>query len=64
MKKLLHKIYKFLFIEHDVGFIRFAMIMLIPCALSIQVCRWWMMCMVFIQWLILYAHHEGWNRID
>ena len=56
------KIYTFLFLTHDIGFMRFCYIMLIPCALSNEFCRWWMLFMVFIQVLWLHAHSKGWNK--
>lgn len=48
MKKALKRIYKFLLIDHEIGFMRFCYAMLIPCAIWEDFCRWWMWFMCFI----------------
>lgn len=61
MNKLLKSIYQFLFIKHDIGFFRFCMAMLIPAALSQEFCRFWMIILVFMQTLVLWARTKQWN---
>lgn len=58
------KLYTFLFLKHDIGFMRFCYAMLIPCALSKEFCHWWMLFMVFILVLVMQANHKGWNRFN
>lgn len=58
------KLYTFLFLKHDVGFYRFCVAMLIPCAVWFEVCRVWMLVMAFVQMLVVLAHEKGWNKIQ
>lgn len=62
MTDLLKKIYRFLFQKHDIGFMRFCYAMLIPCALSPEFCRWWMLFASFVLVLATQANVKGWNR--
>lgn len=57
------KLYTFLFLKHDIGFFRFCMVMLIPCAFWTTICAVWMLIMAGVQTLVLYAHHKGWDKI-
>lgn len=60
----LKPIYKFLFMDHEIGFFRFCMIMLIPCALSINICRWFMVFLVFCQTLAITGTRKRWDVIS
>ena len=62
MTNALKKIYKFLFHEHDIGFIRFCYGMLIPCVLSRVFCLWFMWFLSFVLILVIQANAKGWNR--
>lgn len=64
MSAILKKVYIFLFRKHDIGFMRFCYIMLIPCALSKELLRWWMLFMSFVLVLVTHANYKGWNRSE
>ena len=58
------KVYSFFFLKHDIGFMRFCYAMLIPCAVSQTVCRWWMLFIAFIQVLWLHGHSKSWYNFE
>lgn len=57
-------VYKFLFMEHDIGFMRFCFGMMIPCAFSVTIMRVWVVIVLFIDLLRGYAHDRGWNHFE
>lgn len=54
-------IYKFLFVDHDIGFFRVAMLALIFCALSDVFCRIWMIWLCFVLILCIRARVNHWS---
>ena len=58
------KIYRFLFIDHDVATCRICYAMLLPCALSERFCRVWMFVMAFVMTVVMQGRTKGWNRYD
>lgn len=60
---MMRRIYSYLFLKHDIGFMRFCYIMLIPCAISQVFCRFWMLFMSFVLVLVVHANSKGWNKI-
>lgn len=64
MDKIAKKIYRFIFIKHDIGFFRFSMLMLVPCAIFPRFCLWWMVFYVFLLELCARARAKGWNKAE
>lgn len=60
--RLFRKIFRFLFIDHAIGFYRLCMALLIPAVISESFCRVWMCILVFLQTLVLWARFKGWNK--
>ena len=60
--RLLRKIFRFLFIDHATGFFRLCMVLLIPTVISHAFCRAWMVVLVFLQTLVLWARLKGWDK--
>lgn len=61
---MIKKIYRFLFIDHDVATCRICYAMLLPCALSARFCRVWMCVMAFAVTVVMQGRAKGWNRYD
>ena len=62
MNHWLRGIYRFLFVDHTVGFFRLCLLLLIPAALSESFLRVWLWILVLLQTLILWAKSKGWNE--
>ena len=62
LDKLFTKIYRFLFIENAIGFCRLCFLLTIPAAIFETFCRIWLIVLVFLQTLVLWARFKGWNR--
>ena len=58
------KIYRFLFIDHDVATHRICYAMLLPCALSEMFRRIWMWAMVWVMTVVMQGKTKGWDRYD
>lgn len=60
--KILKLFYEFLFLKHDIGFMRFCYAMLVPCAIWNSFCAIWMLFMTFILTLVTTAKINDWNK--
>lgn len=57
-------IYKFLFVDHDIAFFRVCMAALVPCAISVNFCRLWMVFLCFMLTLCTRAKYKHWGNCE